>query len=45
MAYRTDINTRDRGAAIAAVIAIHALLLLALLHLSAKIDLEARSRR
>jgi len=39
VAYRTDINTRDRGAAIAAVIAIHVLLLLALLHLSGKIDL------
>ncbi|HEX6784671.1 MAG TPA: energy transducer TonB [Sphingomicrobium sp.] len=39
MAYRNDIGTRDRGAAIAAVIAIHALLLLALLHLSGKIDL------
>jgi protein TonB len=34
VAYRTDINTRDRSGAIAAVVAIHALLLLALLHLT-----------
>ena len=40
VAYRTNISTRDRGAAIAAVLAIHALLLLALLHLSGKIDLR-----
>jgi len=40
MAYRTDIGTRDRGGAIAAVIAIHAVLLFALLHLSGKIDLS-----
>jgi protein TonB len=39
VAYRSDISTRDRGAAIAAVIAIHALLLLALLHLPGKLDL------
>ena len=39
MAYRSDISTRDRGVAIAAVVAIHALLLLALLHLSGKLDL------
>ena len=39
MAYRTDINTRDRSGAIAAVIAIHAALLLALLHLSGRMDL------
>ena len=39
MAYRTDIGTRDRGGAIAAVIAIHAALLFAFLHLSGKIDL------
>jgi len=39
VAYRNDIGTRDRGAAIAAVIGIHALLLLALLHLSGKVDL------
>jgi len=39
VAYRNDIGTRNRGAAIAAVIAIHAGLLFALLHLSGKIDL------
>ena len=39
MAYRTDINTRDRGGAIALVVAIHAALLFAFLHLSGKIDL------
>jgi len=39
VAYRTDINTRDRGGAVAAVIAIHAALLLAFLHLSGKMDL------
>lgn len=39
MAYRTDINSRDRGGAIVAVAAIHAALLFALLHLSGKIDL------
>ena len=39
MAYRTDIDARDRGGAISAVIAIHALLLFVLLHLSGKIDL------
>ena len=40
MAYRPDIKTRERGVAIAAVIAIHAALLLALLNLSGKIDLS-----
>ena len=39
MAYRNDIGTRDRGGAIAAVVAIHAGLLFALLHLSGRIDL------
>jgi protein TonB len=39
VAYRTDINTRDRGGAIAAVVAIHAALLLAFLHLSGKMDI------
>ena len=37
--YRTNLNNRDKGGAIAAVIAIHALLLFALLHMSGKIDL------
>ena len=39
MAYRTDINTRDRGGAIALVVAIHAAFLLALLRMSGTIDL------
>jgi protein TonB len=39
VAYRTDISTRDRSGAIAAVIAIHAALLFAFLHMSGKIDL------
>jgi protein TonB len=39
VAYRTDVNARDRGGAIAAVVAIHAALLFAFLHLSGKIDL------
>jgi protein TonB len=37
--YRSDLNARDKGGAIAAVIAIHAGLLLALLHLSGNVDL------
>jgi protein TonB len=36
VAYRTDISSRDRSGAIAAVIAIHAALLFAFLHLSGK---------
>jgi protein TonB len=39
VAYRTDINTRDRGGAIAAVVAIHAALLFILLHLSPNMNL------
>jgi protein TonB len=39
VAYRNDIGTRDRGGAIAAVVAIHAGLLFALLNLSGRIDL------
>jgi len=39
VAYRTDVTNRDKSAAIAAVIAIHALLLLTFLHLSGKMDL------
>jgi protein TonB len=39
MAYRTDLKPRDKGGAIAAVIAVHALLLFALLQMSGKIDL------
>jgi len=38
VAYRTDISNRDRSGAIAAVIAIHAALLLAFLHLSGKMS-------
>lgn len=37
--YRSDLNARDRGGAIAAVAAIHAALLLALLNASGRIDL------
>lgn len=39
MAYRTQINSKDRGGAVAAVIAVHVGLLLMLLHLSGKMDL------
>lgn len=38
MAYRTDVRNRDRTGAIAAVIAIHAALLYAFLHLSGPMD-------
>ena len=38
MAYRTDVNTRDRSGAIAAVIAVHAALVLVFLHLNGNID-------
>ena len=44
MAYRSNISRRDRGGAIAAVIAIHAALLLAFLHISGKIDLADPQR-
>jgi len=37
--YRTNLNNKDKGGAIAAVVAIHAALLFALLHMSGKIDL------
>ena len=40
MAYRTDVNARDKSGAIAAVIAVHAVLLFALLNLSGTIDLK-----
>jgi periplasmic protein TonB len=39
VAYQPNINSRDRGGAIVAVVAIHAALLFILLHLSGKIDL------
>jgi protein TonB len=39
VAYRTDINNRDRGGAIGLVVAIHAALLFIFLHLSGRIDL------
>lgn len=39
MAYRSDLKTRDRGGAIAAVVAIHAALLFAFLNLAGKMDL------
>ncbi len=44
MAYRTDISTRDRSGAVAAVIAIHAALLFVFLHMSGKIDLSDPQR-
>lgn len=37
--FRSDLNPRDRGGAIAAVIGIHAALLFAFLHLSGRVDL------
>ena len=37
--YRSDLNTRDRGGAIAAVIAIHAVLLFVFLNISGRMDL------
>ena len=37
--YRNDLQTRDKGGAIIAVIAVHAVLLLALLQISGRIDL------
>lgn len=37
--YRSDLNPRDRGGALAAVLAIHAGLIFMLLHLSGRIDL------
>ena len=37
--YRNDLQTRDKGGAIIAVIAVHAMLLLALLQISGRIDL------
>ena len=37
--YRSDLNSRDKGGAIAAVVAVHAALLFALLHISGRIDL------
>ena len=39
MAYRTDVNARDKSGAIAGVIAVHAALLFALLNLSGTVDL------
>jgi protein TonB len=39
VAYRTNITTRNRSGAIVAVVAVHLLLLLMLLHLSPKMDL------
>ena len=37
--YRSNLDRRDKGGAIAAVIAVHAVLLFALLHISGKVDL------
>src|SRR5918997_3721778 len=36
--YRTDLNSKDKGGAMAAVLAIHAALAFALLHMSGQID-------
>jgi periplasmic protein TonB len=44
VAYRTDINARDKGGAIIGVIAVHAALLLALLNLSGKMDLGSATQ-
>jgi len=41
VAYRTDISPRDRSGAIIAVVAIHAALLFAFLHLSGRMDLQS----
>jgi protein TonB len=38
--YRSNLDTRDKGGAIAAVIAVHAALLFALLHISGRMDLS-----
>jgi protein TonB len=40
VAYRTDVNARDKGGAIIAVIAVHAVLLIALLNLSGTVDVR-----
>ncbi len=37
--YRSDLNSRDRGGAVAAVVAIHAALLFAFLHLSGRMNI------
>src|SRR5918998_741686 len=42
--YRTDLNNRDKGGAIAGVVAIHAGLAFALLHLSGQVDVEDLQR-
>jgi len=39
MAYRSDLNNRDKSGAIIAVVAVHAALLFALLHISGRFDL------
>jgi protein TonB len=39
VAYQTDVSARDKGGAIIAVLAVHAMLLFALLNLSGRIDL------
>ena len=38
--YRSNLNTRDKGGAVAAVLAIHAALLFAFLHLSGRVNLS-----
>ena len=44
VAYRNDIGARDRSGAIAAVVAIHAALLFAFLHMAGKLDLGDTQR-
>jgi len=44
VAYRSDLDVKDRSGAIAAVVAIHAALLFALLHMSGRIDLSDPQR-
>lgn len=41
MAYRTDVTARDKGGAIIAVLAVHAVLVVALLNLSGRVDLTS----
>jgi protein TonB len=42
--YRTDLNNRDKGGAIAAVVAVHVVLLFMLLHISGRMDLTHPQR-
>jgi protein TonB len=44
VAYRTDINARDKGGAVIGVVAVHAALLLMLLNLAGKMDLGSATQ-